>query len=486
MSVSVGFITGSKRENSTKQLPITVTYNCTFKNGCSMLTPTLFLELNSGTFPNFTGFKIEDRYYFVTNIESVRNNLFEISGKVDVLATYKSNILATKAYVIYDSTSNSELVDNRLPMKTSKSVSASRTACPFVPDGGCYILSLTGSNNTTGVYKATENELAALMDDVSYIYDDFFINGIPSPPTPPVPPTSGTIADEIEFAGDMIMHFVDSVIWLFDVIKNPISQFFGSNHIPENIRECKYIPFNVGTTGASINIYLGTFQTQQSLGKLATETVHRTASVSIPWQANDWRRRSPFTEIYLYLPYIGMVNLSSENLSGQSSLEVAYTLALRDGSLICTVKSGDQVIGQYSGNVAASVPVGISNISIPKAASSLIAFAKSAVQKNLGGVGMAALQFGDSITPNFSCIGGLDGIAGIATDQNITCYTVFHDTNVAPNSELATIGSPTMAPKSLATLTNYVQTMSASVDGAMSSDERIKLNNLLDSGIYIE
>ena len=99
---------------------------------------------------------------------------------------------------------------------------------------------------------------------------------------------------------------------------------------------------------------------------------------------------------------------------------------------------------------------------------------------------MSAIDFGESVTPNYSCIGGLDGIAAIAANQNITCYTVFHDTIVPPNSQLQTIGSPTMSPKSLATLTNYVQTMSASVEGAMTSDERTKLNNLLDAGIFIE
>ena len=43
-----------------------------------------------------------------------------------------------------------------------------------------------------------------------------------------------------------------------------------------------------------------------------------------------------------------------------------------------------------------------------------------------------------------------------------------------------------MAPKSLGALTGYVQTMSASVEGAMTSDERTKINNLLNSGIFIE
>lgn len=478
MSITVSFATSSKRENSTRQLTMTATHDCNFKNGCSMLNPTLLLELSTNTFPDYTAFKIDNRYYNVTDIRSVRNNLFEVSGEVDVLATYKSNILATTAYVLYDNTNNTELPDNRLPIKTTKSVSASSSACPLVPDSGTFILSLTGAHGSTGVYKCSQSDISALIDDLSDIYDNLFDYETQHPA--PTPPTgSHDVSDWVEY-------WTQWASWLWGSIKYPFSQFFGSGNIPENIRECRYIPFNIGTTIGPNKIYLGTFETSQSFGKLNTDTVVRSTSVSIPWQASDYRRRSPYTEIYLYIPYIGMVKLSSENLVGQSSISISYAVSVRDGSLICTVSSGSEVLGQYPGNIGASVPIGFSNVNLPKAGQAVIEGAVSAANKNLGGVGMAAINFGDSITPNFSSIGGLDGVAGIASPQNIVCYTVFHDTIAQPNTELATIGSPTMYPKSLANLTGFVQTMSASVEGAMTADERNKINNLLDSGIFIE
>ena len=482
MAISVSFTTQNKRENSTKELTYTVTHNCVFKNGCSLLKPVLLLEIDSETFPSYTGFTFENRKYFITDIKSIRDNLFEIYGRVDVLATYKSNILATTAYVIFDSTNNSELVDKRLPMITSKSVQVGTTPCPFDPiAGGCYILSITGSNCSTGVYKVTETELASLIDDIQDVTDNIFDYSLYPEPTPP---TYGTdIADNIAKAADYI---ADYFLWIFKRLFLPISQFFGTGNIPQNIRECRYLPFNVGVSGTPQSIFLGTFGTKSVLGKLITETVHRTVNVTIPWQTTDWRRRSPFTDVYLYLPYIGMVKLSSENLVGQSSLSVSYTLALRDGSLICTVESGGEIIGQYSGSVGASVPVGISNLSLPKVAQSIISFSNALAEGKAEGIGLAGLDLAASVQPNFSCIGGLDGIAGIATNQNITCYTIFHDTIAPPNTELTIIGSPTMRPKSLAALTNFVQTLGVSVDGAMTSDERNELNRLLDSGIYIE
>ena len=407
----------SKRKNSTLQPSLSTSFDVLLKTPTSLHTPTFTISTSS--FP-YNYLKWDDRYYFVTDVVARNNGLFEVSAVVDVLATYKSEILATTAYVLYDSVSNTELPDNRLPMKTTKTVQTATAACPFTPDSGCYILSLTGSNGTTGVYKTDYASLAALIDDVATIKDNLFpANPIPTLPTKP---TGSNVHEWLEYIGDIVEWVGDYIGYAWENAKYPFTQLFGSGNVPENIRECLYIPFNVGTTLGQNTIYLGTFETHESMGKLNTDTVHRTTTVNIPWQATDYRRRSPYTEIYLYLPYIGMTKISSENLVGQSSLTVAYTLALRDGSMVCTVSSGGQIIGQYSGNVGVSVPVGISNINAPKAAQSILSGIISGASKNLGGVGMAALNFADSITPNFTCIGGLDGLASVAANQNITIY----------------------------------------------------------------
>ena len=484
---SAEFFKLSKRKNSTKQPTGSGTsYSVVLKSGTSYISPTLLLN-NSGK-PDYNYCIFEGWYYFVTDIISVRNDLWEVVCKVDAMATAKSAILNTHAYVLYDTVSNTEIPDNRIPLKTTKVVQANTAACPFVPDGGCYILSLTGSNGSTGVYKVSSGELAALVDDIQDIEDNIFdFNGI-TPPTPPTPPTgSNQIPDWLSYIGDVLGFVADYIQYSIDCAVRPISQFFGSGNIPENIRECKFIPFNVGTTTPQSPIYLGSFITQiGSLGKLNTDTVHRTTSVSIPWQASDYRRRSPYTDLYLYLPYIGMTKLSSENLVGQSTIDVAYTLGLRDGSLIVTVSSGSEIIGQYSGNVAASVPVGVSNLNIAKAAQSIIMGAAAVATKSIGAIGMAALNFGDSVTPNFSCVGGLDGVAGIATNQNITCYSVFHDTVVAPNTELQAVGSPTMAPKALSSLTGYCQCSGAHVEADFPSIILDQVDAYLNSGFFIE
>ena len=467
----------SKRRNSTLQPSLSTSFDVLLKTPTSLHSPTFTISASAF---DYNYLKWDDRYYFVTDIVARNNNLWDVSAVIDVLATYKSEILATTAYVLYDSIANTELIDNRLPMKTTKSVSAATATCPLVPDSGCYILSLTGSNGTTGVYKVDSGQLSDLIDDISYIMDDIFsvYNNPPAQPT-----YTEDIAENIKIAAN---YFVDDLKWRLDCLRKPITQLFGSGNIPQNIRECRFIPFDVGTTAGSNKIYLGTFETQQSLSKLVTDTIVRSATVSIPWQASDFRRRSPFTELYLYLPYIGMTRLSAENLIGQTSLKVDYALSVRDGSIICTVSSGSEIIGQYSGNVGISVPVGISNLNAAKVAQSILTGVGALATKNIGVIGMSALNFADSVTPNYSCIGGLDGLAGIATNQNITCYSVFHDTIATPNQNLAVIGAPSMCSKSLGSLTGYCQCLDAHVSAPAEAQELEEIDTYLNSGFYIE
>lgn len=491
MAITVQFSNGSKRENSTKRLTMTATHDCVFKNGCNMLNPTLLLELTTNTFPTYTAFKIENRYYNVTDIRSVRQNLFEISGEVDVLATYKDNILATKAYVVYDNTPNTEIPDNRLPMKTSVSVDKSTVEFPWEVTDGKFVLSLTGGHSSTGTYLVSASELRDLIDDIQDVTDNIF--DAAAPPTAPILPASPTLNDIVTYVGQGTIFMGQMILYVIQTLFLPISQIFGTGNLPENIRECKKIPFDIGVAQFLVDpVYLGTFKTKQSLYQLSSETVYERVTVSIPWNSStpqgDYRRRSPYTDIYLYIPYIGMIKLSSENLENQTELEITFAVAIRNGDMVCTVFSGDrkQVIGQYAGNIAVEVPIGFSNISMPQVAQSVISGVDSALRQDLGGVGLAAVRFGESITPNYTSIGGLDGMASTATLQDITCYTVFHDTIAPPNTEINTIGAPTMKPKSLANCTHYLQTKSASVEGAMTADERNKLNRLLDSGIFIE
>ena len=81
-----------------KVTTLVASYTCTLKNDTSVENPVILIASSSNLSGiNYMYIQEYGRYYFVTDIVSVKNGLWEISGHVDVLYTYKSGILACSA-----------------------------------------------------------------------------------------------------------------------------------------------------------------------------------------------------------------------------------------------------------------------------------------------------------------------------------------------------------------------------------------------------
>ena len=82
----------------------------TLREESSLLNPRIRLRINDVSDlrnVNYMYIKEFGRYYYMTDIVSLRNNLIEISGHVDVLSTYRSQILANDAILARAGKSNS-------------------------------------------------------------------------------------------------------------------------------------------------------------------------------------------------------------------------------------------------------------------------------------------------------------------------------------------------------------------------------------------
>ena len=84
--------------NKTKQLVSTLTIN--LKRDVNISSPSLILTNDSPT--GFDGVNYAEmpdlgRFYFVDDIRSISNKIWELSLSCDVIETYKADILASKA-----------------------------------------------------------------------------------------------------------------------------------------------------------------------------------------------------------------------------------------------------------------------------------------------------------------------------------------------------------------------------------------------------
>jgi len=94
------YISASPVEKIGKALTSGGSYSCTLKDTTSVLNPVLILKTSDPVY-NYNYLYIQEfgRYYFINDIRSVNNNVWEISAHVDVLETYKTAILANNAVV---------------------------------------------------------------------------------------------------------------------------------------------------------------------------------------------------------------------------------------------------------------------------------------------------------------------------------------------------------------------------------------------------
>lgn len=94
-------INSSEKNKMDKTLTTISTISGTLKNATSIIDPVIIIEgdLSSFTGCNYMSIPTFGRSYFVNNIRSIGNNLFEVSGHVDVLSTYKTEIRRNSAII---------------------------------------------------------------------------------------------------------------------------------------------------------------------------------------------------------------------------------------------------------------------------------------------------------------------------------------------------------------------------------------------------
>ena len=459
----------SKRENSTlipteTQLASATKVTVALKGGCDILTPTFILE--SSNIPAGNNYaKFQDRYYFITGISSVRNNLVEITARVDVLGSWKSAIQAMSAFVAYDGSTNTEIADKRLSVKRSMSIARDAVSITGYSEAGTIIAYIQGEGSI-GAFEIAGGNIYKLTEGV-YTQVDLELNSLPQ---------------QVE------------EFWKF-FIKQVASQ----GQAGDNIKGAYWYPWVLSdASDQTLTIFLGSFQTNYGGTKINKFTKWIETVVEIPWQATDWRRSSPYTEVYLYMPFIGVINIPTSQIMDEEYLTVQYGVNRLNGNVsACVIVGNNNVLYTGSGSSGMPIPVGASNVNTGAVAGGVIggaaamiagaltggAAAAAGITAGLGSIAGAGL---DAILPVFSSTLGGGGGAANELYSKVTCWTVFHDTNVNPTSVASIMGTPTMATKSLSGVSGYVQTIGASISGDMLDTERTQINQLLDRGIYIE
>lgn len=97
------------------------------KNDTSIINPVFLLsgfEVSQFTDYNYLYVPSFHRYYFIENFVAKTGKIVEISAHVDVLMTYKSDILAsTQMIERQQNKANNYIIDNSLPLQANRKIS---------------------------------------------------------------------------------------------------------------------------------------------------------------------------------------------------------------------------------------------------------------------------------------------------------------------------------------------------------------------------
>lgn len=427
----------AKRRNSTKQPSKGSNITVNLKEGTSYFNPSFILNFNPTGF-NYLSW--DNRYYYITNIENTRNGIYTISCELDALATYKSDILGTTAFVLYSSSNyDVGIPDTRLSTKPNYIVKTNAVTYP-IAGNPLYVVTYIGESGAS-MKGVTEKSLAALQNALS----------------------TNAFAEL----------FVDSSKAVSKMLSNTAQAITG----------CTYVP-RCSTSGRPMNIILAGGYNTGASGTVVNRHDFATTSISIPWNfsSGDFRNRSQYTSLLLLLPCYGYLQLNTDNYIGDNSITIDVfqdsatgTIAYVGKDFYCVANMGCNV--QISTTTQGNLTSGISSI----ASAGL-----QALTNPISALGNVFNAVTSSMATNVGSVGSYGNTIAMDSTLNIEIVVISHDTNVEPSSMTSNYGRPCNKVLSLSNLSGYVQTANANVVTSASKQYKDEIDSLLNGGVYIE
>ena len=199
-----------------------------------------------------------------------------------------------------------------------------------------------------------------------------------------------------------------------------------NNNPIENIISCKSIPIN--TDGANQEIILGNVATGVNGEKISNNFAKQTiGSIAISEHYHNFLDYAPYTNVILYLPYIGFKELDT-TLVMNKTLQVIYTVDAITGGCLAQVYSNSVRLYEFTGNVGIDIPITASNRAQVEAG--YIQAGVGATASALGGnIGSAVTSLLNSATSqyHYSSTGNPSPMCVASTNR--TCYVIIDRPN---------------------------------------------------------
>lgn len=347
-------------------------------------------------------------------------------------------------------------------------------------DNGLYSKVTTGDGSTFTV-KDGEDGSKIVTDDDDNGYSDDKDDDENDNDTSDVSSGIGVLTTTFKMTKDRLQQ-LGRFLWgsnIFDnfslICNNPI----------ENIISCKSIPLSLD--GSTQKIILGNVDTGVNGDKVSNNFAKQNiGSITITEKYHNFLDYAPYTNVIIYLPYVGFKELDTNLVMGKT-LSISYTVDIITGGCLCQIKSNNVKLYEFNGNMGIDIPITASNRAQVEAGyiSSGIGIASSVASGNIVGAVTSLINSAESqyhyastSSPNPMCV----------ASTNRTCYVILdRPTYQTLKSFNHTRGKKCYLTKTINTLKGYtICDEHIDLSGIRATEsEKEELIRLLSSGFFV-
>ena len=431
--MQVYFYNVTKKRNST-YIPTQYTMKeVILKHDVSIINPVLAVQENYDSYVNFNYFYIPKfkRYYYITNVD-FSNNIAYISGTVDVLASYRVDILNSTQYIIRSQSYwNGNILDSLYPTDSKPTYKTVDFTSPFMTSAykeqGSYIIGKVEKGANFGALKYSvlnHASMVSLIDSLISKTDGF---------------------DEISKS-----------------IVNPL----------QYIKSCKYFPIPHVSLFKEFsgNDYVWKYSMNITLPK------HPQSA------RGEYLNYSPYTELYLNISPFGTIVIDTHYVAKSNIVQCVIYVDLIGGNAKIELYNEQGICFDMKETMlACDIPLSQVTKDYMGLVSAGTGFIGSLLSGNIGGAISGISNGINSMIPKVSSSTSGGSLAHLHGNKNLVGkFEMLADENIEQN------GRPCMQKAILKNLTGFCQVQNG--DNAISGTqtERAEVKALLESGIYIE
>lgn len=271
------------------------------------------------------------------------------------------------------------------------------------------------------------------------------------------------------------------------------------------------VPVNV-PSGGTQNVTVGNISTGVSMTKASSQYVTiDCGSLNIKEYWGSYLDYEPYTKMELFLPFIGMRQVSSDDLMN-TTVSIKYNVDVLSGACTAFVKCGNSVLYSFEGQCSCMVPVnandwsGLINAAVNAATSVGALVATGGASAALGAEAEGAkaqmiaakttsqcITTGGSVVssamnavkPQIQKSGGLSGCAGLLGGKK-PYLVITRPKQAVPGYQNKLQGYPSFITTTLASLSGYTEVDSIILQNVSASDtEKAEIVALLQGGVIL-